>query len=106
MPLATCRRGPVPYGYDRAMTNAAIDRSWRRRLANAPLRLLSIADDAGDDDDLRRRKRVGVAAGLLTIVAPLTLPLQVPGEPISWIIGFSLSAFSREPGGAREDRRL
>jgi guanylate cyclase len=76
------------------MTNSAIDRSWRRRLANALLRLLSMADDADDDDDLRRRKRVGVAAGLLTIVAPLTLPLQVPGEPISWIIGISLSAFS------------
>ena len=60
----------------------------------AALRLLSIADDAGDDDDLRRRKRVGVAAGLLTIVAPLTLPVQFPGQPIAWLVGITLSAFS------------
>ena len=31
---------------------------------------------------------------MLTIIAPLTLPLQVPGEPIAWVIGISLSAFS------------
>jgi class 3 adenylate cyclase len=76
------------------MTEPAIERSWRSRLSNSVLRLLSIADEPGDTDDLRRRKRVGVAAGLLTIVAPLTLPLQVPGEPIAWVIGISLSAFS------------
>ena len=76
------------------MTEPAIDRSWRRRLSNSVLRLLSIADEPGDEDDLRRRKRVGVAAGLLTIIAPLTLPLQVPDEPIAWVIGISLSAFS------------
>jgi adenylate cyclase len=67
---------------------------WLRRLSNGARRLVAIADDPTDEDDLRRRKRVGVAAGLLTIVAPLTLPLQVPGQPIAWIIGVSLSAFS------------
>ena len=51
-------------------------RSWRRRPSDSVLRFLSIADNPGDEDDLRRRKRVGVAAGLLTILAPLTLPLQ------------------------------
>ncbi len=76
------------------MTEPAIDRSWRRRLSNSVLRLLSIADEPGDEDDLRRRKRVGVAAGLLTIIAPLTLPLQVPDAQIAWVIGISLSAFS------------
>ena len=69
-------------------------RSWRSRVSGTVLRLLSIADDPGDEDDLRRRKHVGVAAGLLTIVAPLTLPVQLPGEPIAWAIGISLSAFS------------
>ena len=69
-------------------------RSWRRRVSGTVLRLLSIADDSGDEDDLRRRKHVGVAAGLLTILAPLTLPVQLPGEPIAWVIGISLSAFS------------
>jgi adenylate cyclase len=69
-------------------------RPWRWRVWGTVLRLLSIADDPGDEDDLRRRKHVGVAAGLLTIVAPLTLPVQLPGEPIAWVIGVSLSAFS------------
>ena len=69
-------------------------RSWRWRVSGMVLRLLSIADDPGDEDDLRRRKHVGVAAGLLTILAPLTLPVQLPGEPIAWVIGISLSAFS------------
>ena len=69
-------------------------RSWRRHLSDSVLRLLSIADDPRDEDDLRRRKHVGLAAGLLTILAPLTLPLQIPGQPIAWVIGISLSAFS------------
>lgn len=69
-------------------------RSSRWRVSGMVLRLLSIADDPRDEDDLRRRKHVGVAAGLLTILAPLTLPLQLPGEPIAWVIGISLSAFS------------
>ena len=69
-------------------------RSWPRRQSTGVLRLLSIADDPADDDDLRRRKRVGVAAGLLTILAPLSLPLQLPGEPIAWAIGIVLSLFS------------
>ncbi len=71
-----------------------VDRSWRSRLGTSALRLLSIADDPDDEDDLRRRKRVGVAAGLLTILAPLTLPLQLRGDPIAWAIGIALSAFS------------
>lgn len=71
-----------------------VDRSWQSRLATGALRVLSIADDPDDEDDLRRRKRVGVAAGLLTILAPLTLPLQLPGDPIAWAVGISLSAFS------------
>ncbi len=76
------------------MTEPAIDRSWRRRLSISVLRVLSIADEPGDEDDLRRRKRVGVAAGLLTIMAPLTLPLQVPNAQVAWVIGIFLSAFS------------
>ena len=69
-------------------------RSWRWRVSGTVLRLLSIADEPRDEDDLRRRKHVGVAAGLLTILAPLTLPVQLPGEPSAWVIGISLSAFS------------
>lgn len=72
----------------------AVIPSWRRRLSSSVLRLLTVADEPGDEDDLRRRKRVGVAAGVLTILAPLTLPLQLPDEPLAWVIGISLSAFS------------
>ena len=58
------------------------------------MRLLSIADAPTDDDDARLRKRVGVAAGLATIVAPLTLPLQAPGQPLAVVFGVALSLYS------------
>src|SRR5215208_6615832 len=61
-------------------------RSRRRRVTDALLRLISIADDLEDDDETRRRKRVGVVAGYLTIVAPLTLPIQAGGAPIAFAI--------------------
>ena len=57
-------------------------------------RLLAIADEPADDDDLRLRKRVGVAAGLLTVIAPLTLPMQTQWHPLSWPLAFALSLFS------------
>lgn len=57
-------------------------------------RLLSLADSATDDDDLRLRKRVGVAAGLMTIVAPVSLPLQAQGHPLSFCLAIALAAFS------------
>lgn len=57
-------------------------------------RLLSMADDESDDDELRLRKRVGVAAGLLTIFAPLSLPIQALGHPVSYVLMASLSLFS------------
>ena len=57
-------------------------------------RALSLADDDRDDDDLALRKRMGVAAGYLTILAPLSLPLLAQGHPVAVIVGGSLSAFS------------
>ncbi|MGH8957432.1 MAG: adenylate/guanylate cyclase domain-containing protein [Acidimicrobiia bacterium] len=56
-------------------------------------RLISIADVA-DDEAARLRKRVGVIAGYVTIVAPLTLPIQAQGHPLSWPLALGLSAFS------------
>jgi len=61
---------------------------------NAIGRALSLADEEGDDDDLRLRKRIGVAAGYLTIVAPLTMPILAQGYPLAIVVGVSLSAFS------------
>jgi guanylate cyclase len=62
-----------------------------RRLIN---RLVAIGDDPGDDDDGRLRRRVGVVAGYLTIIAPLPLPIQALGHPLSWVLAASLSVFS------------
>ena len=62
-----------------------------RRIAT---RLLSIADQPGDDDDARLRKRVGVAAGYITIVAPLTLPLESPANGLGWLLALALSSYS------------
>ena len=66
----------------------------RRRWPDALVRLIAIADDPEDDDEARRRKRVGVVAGYLTIVAPLSLPFEARGHPLSWPLAFGLSAFS------------
>lgn len=60
----------------------------------APLRLISIADAPDDDDDLRLRKRVGVAAGFFTIVAPLGLPFISPVPIVGWVVAFGLTLFS------------
>jgi len=64
------------------------------RLGSIGQRLLSIADDPSDDDDLRLRKRVGVAAGILTAVSPVSLPIQAQGNSASFILAAALSLFS------------
>jgi adenylate cyclase len=56
--------------------------------------VVALADDRTDDDDLRLRKRVGVAAGLLTLFAPLSLPIQAQGHPLSFVLAAALSLFS------------
>ena len=43
------------------------------------LRLVGMADASSDHDDLHLRKRIGVAAGLLTVVAPVSLPIPAQG---------------------------
>jgi len=57
-------------------------------------RLLSIADLPGDDDDARLRKRMGVAAGYVTIVAPLGVPLGASSPIIGWGVALILSLYS------------
>ena len=56
-------------------------------------RLIAIAEEA-NDEAVRLRKRVGVIAGYVTIVAPLTLPIQTQGHPFSWPLALGLSTFS------------
>ena len=57
-------------------------------------RLISIADEPTDDDDIRLRKRVGVVVGYLTIVAPLGVPFFAGGSLISYAMGFGLPALN------------
>ena len=66
----------------------------RGRVAGLVNRALSLADDPSDDDDLRLRKRMGVAAGYLTIVAPLTLPIIGQGHPVATVSGLAASLAS------------
>ena len=70
------------------------DQPTRRRWTDALVRLIAIADDPEDDDETRRRKRVGVVAGYLTVLAPLSLPVQARGLPVSFPLAIGLSAFS------------
>jgi guanylate cyclase len=58
------------------------------------LRLIAIADEPRDGDDVRVRKRVGVIAGYLTVIAPLSSPLQARFEPLSIALGVGLSLYA------------
>jgi adenylate cyclase len=55
------------------------------------IRLISIADETSDDDDIRLRKRVGVAAGYITVIAPLSVIGAARDRAIGVPLGLSLS---------------
>jgi guanylate cyclase len=57
-------------------------------------RLISIADEPTDDDDLRLRKRVGVTAGYVITVGALMLPGMAQGLPLSWAVALTMSPIS------------
>lgn len=57
-------------------------------------RVLGLADEPSDDDDLRLRKRVTVAAGYILVVAPLQLPVLAQGLPLSWIVAAAMPLVS------------
>src|SRR5690349_13698269 len=59
-----------------------------------PRSLVAIADEPTDSDDTRLRKRVGVAAGYVTILAPLSMPFQAGFSVVSWSLALGLSLFS------------
>ena len=63
-------------------------------IIRAVMRLVRMADAPSDDDDLRLRKWMGVAAGLLTVVSPISLPIQAQGHPLSFVLAVALSLFS------------
>lgn len=65
---------------------SALRRLWRR--------VIGLADDPADDDDLRLRKRVGVVAGYINVVGPLFLPILSQGHPLSWALVLTMPIFS------------
>lgn len=58
------------------------------------LRLITIADDPRDSEDTRVRKRVGVIAGYVTIVAPLAAPFQARGQPLAVALSLGLALWA------------
>jgi len=62
------------------------------RLSHLVGRALSLADASTDDDDLRLRKRMGVAAGYITAVAVLTMPLFAQGHIVAIAVAGSTFA--------------
>jgi len=69
--------------------------TMRNRLRDAFVRSVSIADLPDDDDDARLRKRVGVLAGYITIVAPVGVGFAgTPTPLLGWAFALSLSVWS------------
>jgi adenylate cyclase len=57
-------------------------------------RVVGLADEPTDDDDLRLRKRVLVIAGYILIIGPLQLPALAQGLPLSWIVAATMPVVS------------
>ncbi|MGH2429098.1 MAG: adenylate/guanylate cyclase domain-containing protein [Candidatus Limnocylindria bacterium] len=57
-------------------------------------RLIGLADEPTDDDDLRLRKRVGVVAGYILVLGPLQLPILAQGLPLSWFVAATMPLVS------------
>jgi len=75
-------------------TNPATQTGLGARARGTALRLVSIADEPSDDDDARLRKRVGVAAGYVTILAPLGVPAASSTPLVGWALALALSLWS------------
>ena len=57
-------------------------------------RVIGLADEPTDDDDLRLRKRVVVIAGYIVILAALQLPVLAQGLPLSWFVAITMPLMS------------
>lgn len=53
-------------------------------------RLVRFADEPGDDDDARLRKRVGVGAAYILSFAALQLPVLAGGHPMSYAVAVAM----------------
>jgi Adenylate and Guanylate cyclase catalytic domain len=66
----------------------------RARIRALLNRLISVADEPADDDDMRLRKRVLVVAGYILVIGALQLPALAQGHPISWFVAVTLPLVS------------
>lgn len=66
----------------------------RRRLGAFVQRLIGLADEPTDDDDLRLRKRVGVVASYAIALSALQLPVIAQGHPVSWVVALTVPPLS------------
>ncbi|HEX7172272.1 MAG TPA: adenylate/guanylate cyclase domain-containing protein [Candidatus Limnocylindria bacterium] len=57
-------------------------------------RVIGLADEPADDDDLRLRKRVMVIAGYVLAVVPLQLPVLGQGLPLAWVVAATMPPLS------------
>ena len=57
-------------------------------------RLIGLADEPTDGDDIRLRKRVGVVAGYILVLGPLQLPILAQGLPLSWFVAATMPLVS------------
>ncbi len=68
------------------------------RLAERPRavlhRLLAIADEPTDDDDVRLRKRVGVVGGYVNILFALNIPFLGQGLWVGWVVTVTMTLIS------------
>ncbi|MGH2463485.1 MAG: adenylate/guanylate cyclase domain-containing protein [Candidatus Limnocylindria bacterium] len=80
------------------MTGSTVPRlaSWGQRLGEALVRAISLADDPEDDDDLRLRKRVGIAIGYIAIATSLArligLAAVREANPVLWVVSLGFVA--------------
>ena len=84
------RRCELPLSRRAARTIAGV----KARVGALLHRLISIADEPNDDDDLRLRKRVGVATGYVIGVGGLLLPAMAQGLALSWVVALTMSPVS------------
>jgi len=72
---------------------SSIGRGARRARALLD-RVIGLADEPTDDDDLRLRKRVVLIAGYILVVGPLQLPVLAQGHPLSWYVAATMPLVS------------
>jgi adenylate cyclase len=77
-----------------AMQDAGRRASFGRRLRAVVDRLIGLADEPTDDDDLRLRKRIGVIASYILVVGALQLPVLSQGHPLSWFVAGTMPLVS------------